>query len=310
MAFHFDSASGRPLFTWQIIGGSGKQFVTSDGRLATKNNLIPKGLSFLEYTTATNLSTFTLHTNGPAHYSVDWGDGTTEIVEATTDEDKTHNYSSAGQYVIKVDVVSGTVRPVHFVSTGNSADETNVVRVEGVGGRFGDTLQSAWRKTLSLTTFCKSKMMDVSKVTDFQYTWRDCENLEEFPRLNFKNGEDFLRAWQACKKLTSFPACDFSSGTDFRKAWHRCEALTTFPPNQFDNTGTLRPDAFAEAFNECALTAQSIENILVSLDTNGAPNIELGLKDGTNAGKSTWSQDAVDAYDNLNNKGWTITNEP
>ena len=74
----------------------------------------------------------------------------------------------------------------------------------------------------------------------------------------------------------------------------------------FDTTGTLISSAFTNAWLNCALTAQSIENILVSLDTNGATGITLSIDGGTNAAKTTWSAAAVTAYDNLIVKGWTI----
>ena len=75
----------------------------------------------------------------------------------------------------------------------------------------------------------------------------------------------------------------------------------------FDTTGTLYSFSFSSAWQDCALTAQSIENILVSLDTNGASNITLGIQGGTNASQTTWSTAANTAYTNLINKGWTIS---
>jgi len=75
----------------------------------------------------------------------------------------------------------------------------------------------------------------------------------------------------------------------------------------FDTTGTLVSNAFENAWATCALTAQSIENILVSLDTNGQSNITLNIQGGTNASKTTWSTAANNAYDNLITKGWTIS---
>ncbi len=78
----------------------------------------------------------------------------------------------------------------------------------------------------------------------------------------------------------------------------------------FDTTGTLLATAFNSAWLNCALTAQSIENILVSLDTNGATGIALGIDGGTNAAKSTWTTAANTAYTNLINKGWTISFNP
>ena len=82
----------------------------------------------------------------------------------------------------------------------------------------------------------------------------------------------------------------------------------------FDTTGTLIATAFNSAWLNCALTAQSIENILVSLDTNGATGIILSIDGGTNAPRYTgtsgtnlnWSAAAETAFNNLGTKGWTI----
>lgn len=64
---------------------------------------------------------------------------------------------------------------------------------------------------------------------------------------------------------------------------------------------------FNEAFRNCALTSASIENILVSINTAGTSNGNLGLNSGTNAGASTWTANAVTAYNALIARGWTIT---
>jgi xanthine/uracil/vitamin C permease (AzgA family) len=117
-------------------------------------------------------------------------------------------------------------------------------------------------------------------------------------------------AWLGCSSLTSFPALSFTSCTNFTNAWQNCTTLATFPANVFDTTGTLIGTAFSNAFFNCALTALSIENILVSLDTNGASNITLDLQGGTNAGASTWTAAANTAYSNLIAKGWTISANP
>jgi hypothetical protein len=73
----------------------------------------------------------------------------------------------------------------------------------------------------------------------------------------------------------------------------------------FNTTGTLY--SLYHAFYGCALTATSIENILTSLVTNGQSNKDLGLDGGTNAGASTWTANAVTAYNTLISRGWTIT---
>jgi hypothetical protein len=130
--------------------------------------------------------------------------------------------------------------------------------------------------------------------------------LTAFPPLNTSNVTSFDSSWYECSGLTVFPFLDTSSGTTFQRAWSNCINLASFPANMFDATGTLVSDAFMNTWQDCALTAASIENILVSLDTNGQSNIELNINGGTNAAKSTWTPAAVTAYDNLIAKGWTI----
>ena len=72
----------------------------------------------------------------------------------------------------------------------------------------------------------------------------------------------------------------------------------------FDTVASTR---FIEAFKNCALTAQSIENILVSINAAGTSNGNLSLEGGTNANTSTWSTAANNAYIALVGRGWTIT---
>ena len=149
-------------------------------------------------------------------------------------------------------------------------------------------------------------MINTSSGTDFGDTWNGCSGLTAFPALNFSNGTDFSLAWKNCSGITTFPSVDFSSATTFNNAWRSCTLLSTYPANQFDTTGTLASNGLQSSWLGCALTAQSIENILTSLDTNGQQNIVLNINTGTNAAKTTWSTAANTAYTNLINKGWTI----
>tara|TARA_R110002096_G_scaffold285205_5_gene479044 strand:- start:1721 stop:2104 length:384 start_codon:yes stop_codon:yes gene_type:complete len=127
--------------------------------------------------------------------------------------------------------------------------------------------------------------------------------------LDTSSGTDFYRAWYYVNGIGSFPSLDFSSGTSFKGAWLYCGSVT-FPANLFDTTGTLTATAFTNGWLNGGLSAQSIENILVSLDTNTASNVGLSLSGGTNAAKSTWSVAAIAAYDSLIVKSWSITFNP
>ena len=69
---------------------------------------------------------------------------------------------------------------------------------------------------------------------------------------------------------------------------------------------TCSVNGFSYAFISCNLTAQSIENILVSLDTSGQSNGVITLSGGTNTGKAAWTPAALTAESTLTSKGWTI----
>jgi len=168
----------------------------------------------------------------------------------------------------------------------------------------GTNFYAAWQGCTGLTSF---PLIDTSSGTNFTIAWAACSGLSSFPLIDTSSGTSFYAAWQGCSGLSSFPAIDFGNGTIFFRGWNSCSGLSSFPANMFDATGTLSSNAFENAWSGCALTAQSIENILVSLDTNGASNIALSIEGGTNASKTTWSTAANTAYTNLINKGWTIS---
>lgn len=194
-------------------------------------------------------------------------------------------------------------------------------------------LQSAWLNCSSLPAF---PFITTNSVQNFRQTWRECGSLGAFPQLNTSSGTDFFQAWYFCNSLSSFPPIVTSSGINFasawegctsltafpslnfssavgaptdtgetglRRAWYNCTSLTTFPANRFDTTACTQ---FFEAWRNCALTAQSIENILVSINTANTSNGRLSLDGGSNTPRSSWSVTAENAALALEGRGWII----
>jgi hypothetical protein len=177
------------------------------------------------------------------------------------------------------------------------------------------SFDNTWRSCVSLTSF---PLIDTSASANFVNTWFNCQGLTSFPLINTASGTNFSVAWFNCLSLTSFPALNFDAAvglasdapdtsTGFRATWQSCSALADFPPNLFDNTTCTR---YFDAFRGCALTAQSIENVLVSINTANTSNGNLSLEAGTNAVKTSWTANANTAYDALVARGWTITFRP
>ena len=265
----------------------------------TSDQVNPPGDAAITYDITNAGGVFNLRSTGTVDYEIEWGDGNVEI---STVNVLPHTYT-AGNYDLVV-YSDGVYRP-YFNNV--TADATQITSVTiGPGANLGTDLGGAWYGASNMTSFvCPFDV--TSGVINLVRAWRNCNSLTSFPLINTSSCTVFTNAWRDCSSLTGFNLIDTSSGTDFTNAWRDCNSLSSFPANMFDTTGTLVSNAFQGAWTNCALTAQSIENILVSLDTNGASSITLAINGGTNAAKTTWSAAAVTAYDNLIVKGWTIS---
>lgn len=248
---------------------------------------------FLRYTTV-DTSTFTLRSIGTVNYEVNWGDGTVENLTTNT---PSHTYSSSGSYTITITPAeASTYRPYYSASF-----DQKIATVQGTGGsQLGTSLVQAFQAEANITSI---SVLDTSTITLFDNAFEACSSLTTFPQIDTSSATDFDNTWKDCTSLTEFPLLDTSNVTTFANTWLRCTSMTTFPANMFDSCPS---NFFFNAFNNCALSAQSIENILVSLDTAGVSSGLLSVDGGSNAGKSTWSTAANDAYDNLIARSWAI----
>ena len=157
---------------------------------------------------------------------------------------------------------------------------------------------NAWNGCAEITEF---PCVDTSSGIDFTAAWRYCSGLTSFPALNLSSGIDFERAWLDCLNLTSFPRLDVSQGVNFEAAWTGCSSLTSFPPAMFDSCLATN---FDNAWFYCALSQNSVNNILVSLNTAGQSNGTLVLSGGTS---SAPGPAGLAAKASLQARGWTVT---
>ena len=180
----------------------------------------------------------------------------------------------------------------------------------------GTNFGGAWQNCNSLTSF---PAIDTSSGTLFNNAWYNCTSLTSFPALNTSSGTNFNQAWRDCRSLTSFPAIDTSSGTSFPLTWYNCNSLTSFPANFFDSwsPASVLSGVFNLTWDGCSsLTAQSVENILVSLDTSGVYGTDTGASGGTQLSDNTIDIDydgttlssaTSTAITSLKSKNWAIS---
>lgn len=303
MSLHLNLSTGKFLNSSTLFKLSDALLLdVSSGEIVMSNLLVPRVLyaPIITYGITSAGGTFNLRSEDAVHYAVDWD--STGGYESSTSNTLIHTYT-AGNYSLVV-YSDAPYRP-YFNNVSADVDQITSV-VISAGANFGLTLRRAWYGANNMTSFvCPFHV--TAEVSSFTNAWRFCSSLTSFPLIDTSSVITMGNAWYGCSSLTSFPLIDTSSATTFSSCWRSCSSLTSFPANMFDTTGTLTANAFTNAWSNGALTAQSIENILVSLDTNGASNITLGIGSGTNAAKTTWSTAANNAYDNLITKGWTIS---
>lgn len=160
----------------------------------------------------------------------------------------------------------------------------------------GENFYGAW----SLTAIETFPNIEFPKGIDFGEAWAACSSLSSFPPLDLRKGQNFDYAWQSCPNLTSFPEVKFRDAQSFNCAWQVCTNLVDFPAAMFNDCNATN---FASAWNICALSQQSVDNILVSINAAGQSNGTLGIDGGTSAEPGTAGLAAKAA---LEARGWTV----
>jgi len=143
-------------------------------------------------------------------------------------------------------------------------------------------------------------LIDTSSGTNFNYTWYGCSSLTSFPLIVTSSGTSFTYTWYGCSSLTSFPLIDTSSGITFNLTWYDCSSLTSFPANMFDGCTAT---AFNASWQNCALDVTSVNNILISIESNGTSNGTLDIDGGTSAAPTGAG---ATAKADLIARGWTV----
>lgn len=278
--------------------------------------------------TADNQFKIPHYSTGTYNYKVDWGDGTIETIRGNTSP--THTYPGIGTYNVKI---WGVFEGVYFNNTGDRLKLINIGSIDRRGIRqryfnsyygcnnlqsFPDidtsrevTFNNCWSGCSELSVF---PLIDTSNAVTLSSAWLDCSSLTSFPAINTSKVTNFNAAWRNCTGLSDFPLMDVSSASSFFTTWTICTALQNFPSNFFDGwSGVPSSNALRGTWDECwALTAQSVENILVSIDVSGQSALGITLNIGNerditidyNVATGALSSATNTAIANLKVKGW------
>ena len=112
-------------------------------------------------------TTFEIRTTGTCTYIVDWGDDSSETVNASgTTFAKSHNYSVAGEYTVRIKIVSG-----EFIPRYQSNSNVNLIRK--VRGRYNYSFTGGWGNTFYNSSNINEFTVDLSGVTSLGNAFRN-----------------------------------------------------------------------------------------------------------------------------------------
>ncbi len=182
-----------------------------------------------------------------------------------------------------------------------------------IDARNASIFLNTWRGCTALTSFpAGAKLGTSASNVNFSSAWKS-SGLTSFPALELNNGNNFVLAFDACSNLTSLETgISFSANASniaFYGAFLNCTSLVDFPPRAFDGFGTPANDSFLNTWLGCsALSANSVENILVSIDTSGqsAPSSGPQITISYNVSTGSLSAATNTAVTSLKSKGWSI----
>jgi hypothetical protein len=119
-----------------------------------------------------------------------------------------------------------------------------------------------------------ARLDDMCGITDFSRMFYGAGYQTDFPSIPCGNGTDFTSTWMDAYAMTAMPSLDFRKGTSFIMCWMNCISLVDFPPHMFDG---CKSTSFRMAFNNTSLSSKSVDNILISIESNGTSNGSLDI---------------------------------
>lgn len=173
------------------------------------------------------------------NFTVDWGDGISEIYNQTTSSTEdlaglTHTYAAASAYEISIrENSSGGFPRIFFngvTNTSSTNDDVKITDIVKWGNVKWTSMTDAFEGCLNLSAIeTDNGISTLSGVSNFVSTWYNCSSIQTFPLIDTRNATNFNNTWYNCYSIKNFPLINTSKGTTFNFTWNTCESLSSFP---------------------------------------------------------------------------------
>ena len=188
--------------------------------------------------TPTNQFRLKLAPSTSYNFTINWGDGNSEIFNQTTSSTEisaglTHTYASPSAYRVSItENVSEGFPRIYFNGQTNSHSSNDDVKVTDIiqwGNPVWSSMTDAFEGCSNLSAVATdggtSKLSGVS-IFDSMFSY--CSRIKDFPVIDTSNATSMVGTWQYCTSLSSFPFLNTSKVTNFASAFINCP-IKSFP---------------------------------------------------------------------------------
>ena len=188
------------------------------------------------------------------NYTVDWGDGATD---SNVSVDKTHTYSSPGEYEIKI---TGAFPALYF-----SYNDCYIKDVTAWGNQRWKTMALAFNSCEQLTKFTATDSPDLSKVKDMSGMFMDAEAFNgDLSSWDVSNVTNMFSMFSHAKAFNQdLSSWDVSNVTDMRHMFFQASVFNGDISSWDVSNVTDMSDMFygASAFSNHDLSGWNVSNV-------------------------------------------------
>ena len=217
--------------------------------------------------------------NTTAELTVDWGDGTADVINSNADlsggDGFNHTYAAAGTYTLTItssqtDKTQQQIPAISFSS--NRKGNSNASKLISIDTPLLNTqvmyFSDCFSGCTSLSSIPAGLFDNNAQVINFSSCFSNCTSLSSIPEGLFDENTlatNFDDCFFGCTSLSSIPAGLFDNNaqvTNFSYCFFNCTSLSSIPEGLFDN------NTLATNFSYCFYKCTSLSSIPTGLFDN------------------------------------------
>lgn len=143
-------------------------------------------------------------------------------------------------------------------------------------------------------------LLDTSEGRNFSGCCRDMRSLVFVPAWDTRNSSNYVATFRNCVELVALPLWDFHIATNCTQLCLGAKKMRDVTPEAFFESPCTR---LGRAFEDCALSEASVNNIFIGLNAAGTSDGFLDMHLGTSAAPTG---DGLSAKLAMEGRGWAI----